>query len=274
MKNVLLCFSLFACLFSCQNSPKNVSSDYKNQEVRIDTIAFFEEFLERKHCISQGKDTLCATGNALAIQIENGPNQAVANKIQTQLQKEISGDSMTVAAYLEDFILGVNYLLEDENEYWPAYFAVDVIQDVALNNKFLMTGTTHHHMEEGGAHGNYYSQDFNFDINTGENLNWRTLFTDTLQLYKLAEKTLWEDVQEQDEGIEIDLLDFYDFPDDNFYLPNNFLIEENSCSFLYTVYEIGPYVLGETEIVLPYEKIKPLVKEGTAFSDFLKTVEL
>ncbi len=274
MKNLLLCFSLFACLFSCQNSPKNVSNDSKNQEVRIDTIAFFEDFLERKHCINQGQDTLCATGNALAIQIENGPNQTVANKIQTQLQREISGDSMTVAAYLEDFIVSVNYLLEDENEYWPAYYAIDVIQDVALNNKFLMTGTTHHHMEEGGAHGNYYSQDFNFDIKTGENLDWRELFTDTLQLYKLAEKTLWEDVQEQDEGIEIDLLDFYDFPDDKFYLPNNFLIEENSFSFLYTVYEIGPYVLGETEIVLPYEKIKPLVKEGTVFSEFLKTVEL
>lgn len=273
MKNILLYSSLFLFLFSCQNAPQKTMSNSQNQEILADTIAFFEFFSEKKHCINQKKDTLCATGSALAINIERGPFQAATDKIRTQLQREISGDSMTVSEYLGDFTLGVNYYLEEENEYWPAYFAVDVIQDIALNNKFLMTGTTHQHTEEGGAHGNYYSQNFNFDIKTGENLDWRDLFSDTLLVYKLAEKKLQEDVQEQ-EDIKIGLYEFYDFPNDKFYLPNNFLIDAQSFSFLYTVYEIGPYVIGETEIILNFEEIKSLVKEGTVLSDFLETVDM
>jgi len=274
MKGFLLCIALFLFAFSCQNESQKIVKESIRQEIPIDTIVFFEDFVEKELCINQGEDSLCATGNALVVRVKGGLDEKSTSKIRTQLQKEVSNDSMTVEEYLEDFILGVHYYLEEEYEYWPAYFAVDVIQDVALNNKFLMTGTTHHHMEEGGAHGNYYSQHFNFDIKTGENLDWRTLFNDTLQIYALAEKSLREDIQEQEEGIEIELYDFYDFPEDKFYLPNNFLIDDQSFSFLYTVYEIGPYVQGETEIILPFEEIKSFVTTGTVLDDFLKTVEL
>jgi hypothetical protein len=216
---------------------------------------------------------LCATGSALILRIEEGPNEAATDKIRTQLRLEVSGDSMTVSEYLDNFILGVDYYLEEEYEYWPAYFAVDVIQDVALNNKFLITGTTHQHTEEGGAHGSYYTQHFNFDIKTGENLDWRDLFTDTLQVYKLAENKLREDVQEQEEGIEVDMYEFYDFPDNKFYLSDNFLIDAHSFNFLFSLYEIGPYAQGETEIILPFEEMKSLVKKGTILSGFLETIE-
>lgn len=273
MKDILLFFTLLISLFSCQNMSTKTDKNANTQEIQTDTIAFFEDFSEKKHCINLNEDTLCATGSALVLRIKQGPNKTAAEKIRTQLRQEVSGDSMTVSEYLDNFILGVDYYLEEEYEYWPAYFAIDVIQDIALNNKFLMTGTTHQHTEEGGAHGNYYSQHFNFDIKTGENLNWRDLFTDTLQIYKLAEKTLQEDVQEQEEGIEVKLFDFYDFPEDKFYLPNNFLIDQQSFSFLYTVYEIGPYVQGETEIIFDYKEIKSLVKKGTVLDSFLETVE-
>ena len=272
MKNILLYFTFFLFLYSCQNIPTKTDQSTVKQEIQTDTISFFEDFKEKKHCIQLNKDTLCATGSALILRIEKGPNKSATEKIRTQLRQGVSGDSMSVVEYLDNFILGVNYYLEEEYEYWPAYFAIDVIQDVALNNKLLMTGTTHQHSEEGGAHGSYYSQHFNFDIKTGENLNWQDLFTDTLQIYKLAEKILNEEGQEQ--GIESNIYDFYDFPDDKFYLPNNFLIDEHSLSFLYTIYEIGPYVQGETEIILPFEKVKSLVKKGTVFDSFLKTTEI
>lgn len=274
MQNLLILFTLLLFLFSCQNISTTTDENTITQETQRDTIAFFEEFKEKKHCIHLNEDTLCALGSALILRIEQGPNKAAADKIRTQLRQEVSGDSMSVSEYLDNFILGVDYYLEEKYEYWPSYFAIDVIQDLALNNKFLMTGTTHQHSDEGGAHGSYYSQYFNFDINTGENLDWHKLVTDTLQIYKLAEKTLQMDVQEQEEGIEVNLYEFYDFPDDKFYLPTNFLIEEQGLSFLYTVYEIGPYVQGETEITLPFEKVKSLVKKGTVLSDFLETIDL
>ena len=272
MKNLLLLFTPLLLLFACQNTPKNTSEHTPKQEIPVDTIAFFEDFKEKERCINQNKDTLCAKGSALVINIENGPNDTATGKIRAQLQKEISGDSINISEYLDNFILGVDYYLEEENEYWPPYYAIDVVQDVALNNRFLLTGTTHQHTEEGGAHGNYFSQNFNFDIKTGENLDWRDLFVDSLQVYKLAEKTLQTELQKE-EDIEISLYEFYDFPEDRFYLPDNFLIDEHSFSFLYTVYEIGPYVQGETEIVLPFQEIKFLVKEEAVLADYLKTIE-
>jgi hypothetical protein len=44
-------------------------------------------------------------------------------------------------------------------------------------------------------------------------------------------------------------------------LPENFALLSQGLYIVYNAYEIGPYVLGSTEILIPIEEIKPLLKD-------------
>ncbi len=44
-------------------------------------------------------------------------------------------------------------------------------------------------------------------------------------------------------------------------LPKNFALISQGLYLVYNAYEIGPYVLGSTELLIPIEKIKPLLKD-------------
>lgn len=59
------------------------------------------------------------------------------------------------------------------------------------------------------------------------------------------------------------------FKENKFVLNDNFLIQRYGLKFLFNNYEVGPYVLGSTEIVIPYEEIKDMIKKNGPLSPFL-----
>ncbi len=112
----------------------------------------------------------------------------------------------------------------------------------------------------GGAHGINNRLLLNFDITTGKTLEEKDIFTDdffskihdmlVLNLVRQRDDmSLIEDVQNSD--YEIDAIK----PNGNFYFAPDGLI------YIYNPYEIGPYYLGETNILVPTEEIKPFLKE-------------
>lgn len=112
----------------------------------------------------------------------------------------------------------------------------------------------------GGAHGINNRLLLNFDITTGKTLEEKDIFTDdffskihdmlVLNLVRQRDDmSLIEDVQNSD--YEIDAIK----PNGNFYFATDGLI------YIYNPYEIGPYYLGETNILVPTEEIKPFLKE-------------
>lgn len=112
----------------------------------------------------------------------------------------------------------------------------------------------------GGAHGINNRLLLNFDITTGQTLTEQDLFTDdffskihdllVLNLVRQRDDmSLIEDVQNSD--YEVDAIK----PNGNFYFAPDGLI------YIYNPYEIGPYYLGETNILVPTEEIKPFLKE-------------
>ena len=54
----------------------------------------------------------------------------------------------------------------------------------------------------------------------------------------------------------------YSFPGDRFKLNENFGIGERDLVFLFNTYEIGPGAMGETEIKIPYQQIRNVLKPG------------
>lgn len=52
----------------------------------------------------------------------------------------------------------------------------------------------------------------------------------------------------------------FDFKDNKFSLNDNFLIGKTGITFYYNSYEIAPYAMGPTELVLDYTEIKDLIR--------------
>ena len=52
------------------------------------------------------------------------------------------------------------------------------------------------------------------------------------------------------------------FENNKFSLNDNFALTEEGLTFYFNSYEVAPYVMGPTEIVLNYEDFKHLIKEN------------
>jgi hypothetical protein len=112
---------------------------------------------------------------------------------------------------------------------------------------------------EGTAHGINQLLTMNFDKNTGRHVTLGDIFATgyeqqlTAKLLKaLKEKTGSNDLAELKEKGYLNAMDM--FPTENF------IIGEETLTFIYNPYEIAPYNLGTTELIIPYSDIETILK--------------
>ena len=112
----------------------------------------------------------------------------------------------------------------------------------------------------GGAHGNYATIFKHYDLQAKEWLTLDDMVPPSFQneLTAVAERYFRK---QENLGVDQSLEDDYFFDKGRFNLPDNFAIEPDSMLFLYTIYEIKPYVNGETELRVPYADIERLLTD-------------
>jgi hypothetical protein len=106
----------------------------------------------------------------------------------------------------------------------------------------------------GGAHGIYYTIFNNYDVKKNREL----LLTHFINKENIVDlNRIAEEIFRKDEGISVthSLSDGYFFENGVFSLPNNFILERDRILFLYNVYEIKPYVSGQTTLTIPYDSL-------------------
>ena len=64
---------------------------------------------------------------------------------------------------------------------------------------------------------------------------------------------------ELQEGADLEASGFW-FPENQFYLPENFKLEKEGVRFRFEVYEVGPYALGGLEFTMPWKAVKPFLR--------------
>jgi len=111
----------------------------------------------------------------------------------------------------------------------------------------------------GGAHGNYGTIYYNYDLESLDTLGLEDIVDDAHQkeLAALGEKVF----RQQEKLNPEDELDNYFFENNTFNLNNNFTLTREGLLFLYNIYEIKPYASGTTEILLPGKDIMPWLTE-------------
>jgi hypothetical protein len=156
-----------------------------------------------------------------------------------------------------------NYITSNESIYktyggmsfeWESYKSMKVV----YNGSHLLSYCIDHYAFTGGAHGLDSRRYFCVDMQSGRELALSDLFADpgssdvvALLTDKLKEKAgIIRSKKLKDAGYFVDEIK----PSDNFYICSG------GIGFFYNPYDIAPYSFGQTEIFLPFDEIKGLLK--------------
>lgn len=133
------------------------------------------------------------------------------------------------------------------------YFGFETGFDIKLVNESFISLVLNHYEFTGGAHGNFYSMGYSFDLNTGELLTLDKILKNNAisELTKICERKLLEMFTGEtlsDAGMFEDYLEL-NF-DQDFYLTSNALVLQ------FDPYEIAPYSMGNIEVIIPFEELE------------------
>lgn len=122
---------------------------------------------------------------------------------------------------------------------------------------------------QGGAHGSSLTTFINWDVKAHRYITLKDILIDNYQhpLDSVGEKIFRK--QENISATET-LKTNYFFKGDKFALNNNYLITPMGIKFLYNQYEIKPYAAGQTDLLIPYSQIQPLLRPNSVISQYHK----
>lgn len=204
----------------------------------------------------------CAKGNDnRAININNTIEKRLLD--MCNLSMEQAADSF-INRYCNDYIKALAPLYgNDKNDKskhsWYEY-RYSISTEIMQENDDYTAYIAILDLYEGGAHGIQQTFAMNFDIKTGNLVKLTDIFVQGFErrlndiLFKALER------KTETNGI-LDLQDKGYLCTTDIYPSDNFIMKENSISFIYNVYEIAPYSQGMTELEIPYSDINDLLKK-------------
>ena len=140
-----------------------------------------------------------------------------------------------------------DYISHIEN--YSSQFGIDYLSEKVVSiNKLVYEYT-------GGAHGTYSTVYSVYSLENGNKLKIEDLITDlkNTDLLNLIKDKLLK-IEGRDERSYFDLNEL-SLENNNFYITSNGLV------FTWGIYEIGPYAIGETRVLMSAEEIKPYLKD-------------
>jgi len=120
----------------------------------------------------------------------------------------------------------------------------------------------------GGAHGLETRNYYNYDLKTGKALTENDLFNSNYEaeLSEIIKKRIVEESKEMKETKETEpILDLEDtdFWSDSIKPNGNFYITDESINYVFNPYEIAPYYMGQTEVSIPFNRLKNILKTNS-----------
>ncbi|RFZ84884.1 DUF3298 domain-containing protein [Mucilaginibacter terrenus] len=142
---------------------------------------------------------------------------------------------------------------------------VNLVQQDSALLALQLTGS----IFQGGAHGGTYIGFINWNPKTKSEILLKDILVDGYQdkLTHVADSIFRKDEKLKDTS---SLARDYFFKDDRFALNNNFSLTPVGIRFMYNEYEIKPYAAGQTELLIPYDKIKELIIPKSVIARYIK----
>ncbi len=189
---------------------------------------------------------------------ENGPNSSLAQTLNFETRNILQVGTGTVEDIV-DSMIAMYQSWESEDDfgvYWSHEHSLSVSETGGKIVSITESGWDY----AGGAHGLGFVFYHNYSVETEKKLELSDLLLPGGEevLRAAAEEIFRKDL----DLVGKDLTEQgYWFGEGGFTLNSNFKPETTSITFFYNSYEIAPYAAGPTEITIPYEKFRQVIKK-------------
>jgi len=165
---------------------------------------------------------------------------------------------------VDSAVANLHLMLEDQLSIIPDYsmgFVHELTSKNLVQNSKVISFELSSFSFTGGAHGNYGSALFTFRLNDGGLVQLTDIIQDTASLRPLLETGFVESKINQT-GEAYALADLV-FPESiPLPMPLQWCIVREGVRFTYNPYEVASYAVGQTDIVLTWEKLGKLVDKS------------
>lgn len=246
---------------------KTADNDIKFDSISVDKTYHLLENPENPNCNLQINFTFPSGYD----------NKDVLKKVQQQFISSYFGESYeglspeeATAKYTEDYLNSYKDLTDeykaevaksDETPVgaWFSYYEMSS-DEIAYNKHNILSYTVNFENYTGGAHGAHSFTNHVINLETGEMITEDDIFIENYQ-DDLAQ-ILVDRIAKQnnvDNPKELENVGFFSVEE---IFPNgNFLIDDYGITYTFNEYEIAAYVVGATNVHLPYEEIQYLLKQ-------------
>jgi hypothetical protein len=248
---LIFCFFLFAC--------QNIQSDEGNESPAIPVTT--KKF--------SSKSIPCPDSLISCAEVEmNVPfilDHPSADLINESILKELSILMEVLPAdlnSLQDIPIKIDSFISQHRSFskeldFPQMWSFKMNFEILENNNNSLTIFLNTDIYTGGAHPLNEIKILTFNPDSGK----KVIFSDILKDEKSLKNLIVQEFRRKR-----NLSDAVNLTDQGFYsnewpLPNNFALLTQGLYIIYNAYEIGPYVLGTTELLIPIDAIKPLLKD-------------
>ena len=256
----------------------------------ITTLSFFScnktIKTEEKDLVKKFYLTNDTTQGALSVDIEVEfpvafADSTVLKNIRKVLISNLFGDeyiSVNNDSIVRQFSAELHQDYEDSN--LPMLNVKDSDNNYSFNNEHTLSGFSllsdkkiyvygiERYVDMGGAHGLETRNFYNFDLKTGKLISENELFKPAYKtvLSELIKTRIVEESKEsKDEKNAEPILSIEDtdFWTDSIKPNGNFYITDEGINYVFNPYEIAPYYMGQTEVSLPYNRLKNILKPNS-----------
>ncbi len=145
-------------------------------------------------------------------------------------------------------------------EYAPICCEEQVLTGSVMGEvKGILSYCVERYVYTGGAHGSNFRQFVNYNLQTGEQIDEEQLFAENYQ-EPLTQLLLQYMVEQNDEIALIQDLQEAGYNVDDIHPNDNFYLAEEGITYVFNPYDIAPYALGETEILIPWSALQNILK--------------
>lgn len=214
-----------------------------------------------KKCVT---DTICAEIELAYPVLSGGANpkaiQSINDTVMAFVYMVIGGDpQMPLPQAFDSAMANLYLMLQDQLEMspdFPAGFANELTSKNLFQNGRVISFEMSNYSFTGGAHGNYGSALFSFTMNDGKLVPLTDIVQDTAALRPMLEKAF---VAAKSTDGETYTLEDLVFPESiPLPLPLQWCVVKEGIRFIYNPYEVAPYAVGQTDIVLTWEQLGAL----------------
>lgn len=254
MRLLLLAAAAGLFLFSCQQKEgdKSLPITYELSTFRVESAG---------GCRS---DTLVCAFYEVSYPVFSGLDSAVARTLERKIEANVTmgnpeaqGESMKRIG--EDFISDFEAFMKEIPDYgmgwhYEARVAVELLSDTLLTLSITEDYFT------GGAHGGHGKYFININPKTGEDFTLDHYFKPgySEQLRSIGDRS-FRNLHELADTVSLQE-HLFEFPNDRFELNKNYGFTKEGIVFYYNSYEIAAYASGPSEVLIPYDSLKILLR--------------